>query len=82
MENLKEKYYEKLKKEIKETGYVDAELETYYVDDIKSEYLTAINTTDEDDLENLANEFNEYIEKKFLKISYFCLRIINGLNKC
>ena len=55
MENLKEKYYEKLKKEVKKIGYVDAELETYYVDDIKSEYLTAVNTTDEDDLENLTN---------------------------
>ena len=64
MENLKEKYYEKLKKEIEKIGYIDAELETYYVDDIKSEYLTAVNTTDEDDLENLANEFNEYIEEK------------------
>lgn len=64
MENLKEKYYEKLKKEIEDIGYIDAELETYYVDNIKSEYLTAVNTTDEDDLENLANEFNEYIEEK------------------
>ena len=64
MENLKEKYYEKLKKEIEKIGYIDAELETYYVDDIKSEYLTATNATDEDDLEDLANEFNEYIEEK------------------
>ena len=66
MENLKEKYYEKLKKEIEKIGYVDAELETYYVDDIKSEYLTAVNTTDEDDLVNFSLTVNSCLLTEFI----------------
>lgn len=64
MENLKEKYYKKLKKEIEKFGYIDAELETYYVQDIKNGYLSATNVTDEDVLEDLSDEFNEYIEER------------------